>query len=151
MMYRILYALVFILLMLGGNLSAQAETTEFIKEESIEQDLRRISERLRCPVCQSENLYDSKAQLAREMRAIIREKLEKGEGQDEIVSFFVARYGNFVLQEPPKSGFLLLLWLAPVLVVLSAGAGLTWYLYRSEKAGTIALDNASLDSEERTS
>ncbi len=101
---------------------------QFKSETNIEQKVRQISERLRCPVCQSENLYDSKAPLANEMRTIIREKLVQGETEDKIVSFFVDRYGSFVLQEPPKSGSLLLIWVLPFLVVVIASLLLAWRL-----------------------
>lgn len=101
-------------------------------ETDIERQVRQISERLRCPVCQSENLYDSKAPLANEMRSIIREKLSEGETGDQIVAFFVDRYGGFVLQEPPKSGSLLLIWILPFLIVAIASLALAWRLRRAE-------------------
>ncbi len=130
MIYRFVAYLVFIMLFAVGaaNAAPQLKT-----EEAIERDIRQISERLRCPVCQSENLYDSKAPLANEMRQIIREQLSKGRTKEEIVSFFVARYGTFVLQAPPKEGPQLLLWYGPLFLVFFASLALAWHLRRDEE------------------
>ena len=121
-----------------GTAASAAPTLK--TEEPIERRLRVISEQLRCPVCQSENIYDSKASLAREMRTIVREKLAQGRTDKEIIDFFVDRYGAFVLQEPPKSGLPLLLWTLPFAGMLLGVAALTFHL-RRRQSGSIESDN----------
>lgn len=97
-------------------LSAPALPQTLVEEAAEERALRAIAERLRCPVCQGENLYDSRSELAVEMRAIIRERLAAGDSDHEIVEYFVARYGDYVRLEPARTGGQLLIWFLPVLV-----------------------------------
>lgn len=118
---------------IAASFSAAVSAAPTLKtEEPIERRLRIISEQLRCPVCQSENIYDSKASLAREMRAIVREKLAQDQTDEEIINFFVDRYGTYVLQEPPKTGLPLLLWILPFLGIVLGGLALTLHLRRSK-------------------
>lgn len=120
-------------------------------ETDAERQVREISERLRCPVCQSENLYDSKAPLANEMRTIIREKLSNGETADDIVAFFVDRYGGFVLQEPPKSGSLLLIWILPFFIMVAASLAVAWRLRRAAAADDELEEHSETATEEYSS
>ncbi len=93
----------------------------------------RIARKLYCPVCAGQTVADSQAGLARQMRETIENKVQAGESEDEILDFFVARYGETVLVEPPKQGFNLTLWWLPVLVL--AIAGLVVVLYIREHTG----------------
>lgn len=79
-----------------------------------------IASRLRCPVCQNESVADSPSELSAQMRALIRVKLQAGERPDQIIAYFVAKYGEWILLEPPRRGILWLVWLGPA-VVLGAG------------------------------
>jgi cytochrome c-type biogenesis protein CcmH len=81
----------------------------------IDEQTRAIASELRCPVCQNLSVADSPAELAQEMRALVREQLEQGKSPDEIKKFFVSKYGDWVLLAPPAKGFGLLLWLLPAL------------------------------------
>ncbi|HYI15367.1 MAG TPA: cytochrome c-type biogenesis protein [Thermomicrobiales bacterium] len=76
-----------------------------------------ISRKLQCPVCDGQTVADSTSKLAGQMRAIIDEKVRAGESEEQIIDYFVARYGESVVSEPPKSGFSLALWWMPVVVV----------------------------------
>ena len=69
-------------------------------------------------VCQGETVADSNAQLSVQMRAIIREKLEAGESREQILDYFVARYGEQILATPPRRGFALGVWVAPIVALL---------------------------------
>jgi cytochrome c-type biogenesis protein CcmH len=80
-----------------------------------------IAAKLRCPVCQNESVADSPAQLAAQMRALIREQLAAGETDDQIIAYFVSKYGEWILLEPPRRGLLWLVWGAPIAALL-AGA-----------------------------
>ena len=81
--------------------------------EDNERQAREIAGALHCPVCQNLSVADSPADLAVEMRAVIARKLGQGESREAILAYFVDRYGETVLREPPKQGFHLLIWLVP--------------------------------------
>ncbi|MCS7058598.1 MAG: cytochrome c-type biogenesis protein CcmH [Meiothermus sp.] len=83
-----------------------------------------IARELRCPVCQGESAAESNAGIALEMRRIIAEQLEQGKSPAEIKQFFVERYGDWILFEPPARGLTLWVWLSPLLGLLLLGYGL---------------------------
>jgi cytochrome c-type biogenesis protein CcmH len=90
-------------------------------EGPYEREMREIARQLQCPVCQNLSVLDSPSPLAAEMRAIILEKLQAGETREQIIGYFVDRYGEGVLLDPPKQGFSLLVWVVPALLVLGGG------------------------------
>lgn len=92
-----------------------------------------IAAKLRCPVCQNESVADSPAELAAQMRALIREKLAAGETGEQIVAYFVSKYGDWILLEPPRRGVLWIVWLAPALALLGGTAFVVSYLRRTVK------------------
>jgi cytochrome c-type biogenesis protein CcmH len=98
--------------------------------EDPEREVREIAAALRCPVCQSLSVADSPSELAQQMRELIRRKVAAGERRGQIVDYFVARYGEDVLLDPPRRGFTLLLWLGPLLALAAAAALLTRSLTR---------------------
>ena len=89
-----------------------------------------IAERLRCPVCVSESVAQSSSPTSEQMRQIIADKLRAGEGEEEILAFFQARYGDWILLNPPRRGIYLVVWLGPVLVALFGLGLLIYYLKR---------------------
>jgi len=110
-----------VLLMLAALSTPASPQAGFVQEEPSEARLREIARQLRCPVCQGETVYDSQSGLADEMRKIIREQLEAGRGNDEIVGYFVARYGESVRLAPDVGGVQLWAWILPF---LAFGAGM---------------------------
>ncbi|WIV51905.1 cytochrome c-type biogenesis protein CcmH [Marivivens sp. LCG002] len=97
---------------------------EILSDPALEARAREISQGLRCPVCQNENIDDSNAPISRELRILLRERLVEGDTDQEVVDFIVARYGEYVLLEPVKSGAnLILWWAAPLMLVLAGGIG----------------------------
>jgi cytochrome c-type biogenesis protein CcmH len=98
------------------------EPGEMLKDPALEARARRISQELRCLVCQNQSIAESNAELAVDLRRQIREQIAAGRSDDEIVDFMVTRYGDFVLYRPPFKAATLLLWLGPALLVL-AGFG----------------------------
>ena len=89
--------------------------------EEMEELAQGIDKSLMCPVCPSETIDQSQVQLAGQMRDIVREKLAAGESREDILQFFVDRYGTAVLAEPPRSGFNLLVWVVPPVAMLAGG------------------------------
>lgn len=84
-----------------------------VTTENLEAIAQGIDKSLICPICPSESIDQSQVELAKQMRVMVREKLRQGESRDQILQFFVDRYGPAVLAEPPKSGFNMLIWLMP--------------------------------------
>lgn len=106
-----------------------------------------IAGKLRCPVCVSESVADSNAQLAQQMRQIIHQQLEEGRSEAEIFAYFTDRYGDWILLDPPKRGVHLLVWLLPIVAVI-VGVGLLTlairrWLARSREKPTV--DQADLE------
>ncbi len=95
--------------------------SEMLKDPILEERAREISKELRCLVCQNESIDDSDAQLARDLRVLVRERLAAGSSDQEVVDYVVSRYGDFVLLNPPFKGTTYVLWLGPLAI---AGAGL---------------------------
>lgn len=85
---------------------------------SLEEEAQAIDEGLMCPVCPGETIDQSQAALAKQMRAMVREKLTAGESREQVLAFFVERYGEGVLAAPHKKGFSLLAWAIPAVGVL---------------------------------
>lgn len=110
-MMRLLTGLV-LLLALGGVAQAAIDTYEFASEAERAR-YRQLTEELRCPKCQNQNIADSDAPIAMDLRAEIYRMLEAGDSNAQIIDYLVARYGDFVLYKPPVSGRTLLLWYGP--------------------------------------
>jgi cytochrome c-type biogenesis protein CcmH len=100
-----------------------------VQEDPLDRAVLEIARDLRCAVCQNQPVSESNADLAKDMRQIIREQLLAGKSRPEIVEYFVARYGDYVLMKPPTERAGLPLWLAPP-VVLTVLALLAWFFLR---------------------
>ena len=87
---------------------------------ALDEQVRAVAARLRCPVCQNESVADSPSELAGQMREDIGRRLQQGESPDAIVAYFVSRYGQWILLDPPRRGLGWILWLAPA-AMLAAG------------------------------
>jgi cytochrome c-type biogenesis protein CcmH len=111
-------ALVFLLAALGPAAAVQPD--EVLKDPELETRARHISAGLRCLVCQNQSIDDSDAGVARDLRILIREQLQQGRSDGEVVDFVVARYGDFVLLKPRFKAGTLVLWLAPFLILAVA-------------------------------
>jgi len=125
-------------------IGAAADPAERLDDPAQEARAREIFREVRCLVCQNEAIVDSEAELAADLRRIIREQIVAGRSDGEIRTFLVERYGEFVLFRPPFSAENALLWLAPALL-LGAGAGL-WILLLRRREGAAPL---SAEEEER--
>ena len=105
------------MLLSAPSTSCAVEPDEVLADSALEARARKLSVELRCLVCQNQSIDDSNAPLARDLRLLVRERLKKGDTDQEVLSFVVARYGEFVLLRPPFGWHTLLLWLAPLFVL----------------------------------
>lgn len=125
---------------------AVIETYEF-SNEGLEQRYHELSGELRCPKCQNQNIADSNAPIAKDLRKLLFQQLEEGASDDEILDYMVARYGEFVRYRPRFSAATALLWLAPILLLL-AGAGLVAMTLRGRRKPEAAAAGAQLNADE---
>ena len=116
---RVVLALL-LALMLGAPAMA-VNPDEVLADPALETRARDISSQLRCLVCQNESIDDSNADLAREIRLIVRERLVAGDTDDEVLQFLVDRYGEYVLLQPVVAPHTTLLWAAAPLALLVGG------------------------------
>ena len=101
-------------------------------------ETRRIADKLQCPVCHGQSVAESNSQVAEGMRATIKAMLDSGRGENEIVDFFVARYGPGVLREPPRNGLYSAVWWVPG-VALLIGAGIVFSAVRQRRRSRSAV------------
>ena len=106
---------------------ALIETYEF-SSPVLEVRYHQLSQELRCPKCQNQNIADSNAPIARDLRVVLYEQLEQGATDDEILAFMVARYGEFVRYRPGVDRNTILLWAAPGLLLILGAASLLFHL-----------------------
>lgn len=106
---------------------ANAAPVEFNQFDSTQQesDYHALIQELRCPQCQNNNIADSNATIATDMRVKTLELLKQGKSKEEVVDYMIERYGNFVTYDPPLTPATVLLWLLPVALLL-LGFGLIW-------------------------
>jgi cytochrome c-type biogenesis protein CcmH len=123
-------ALLVAAMLLGLAQSALAvEPGEILADPAREARARALSSELRCMVCQNQSIDDSDAPLARDLRLLLRERIEVGDTDDEVTQFLVTRYGDFILLKPRLKPETVLLWATPALVLL-AGIGLIFWSRR---------------------
>ncbi len=116
MMRRILLCLLFLIAL--ALPAAAVEPDEVLEDPALEARARELSAVIRCLVCQNESIDSSNADLARDLRVLVRERLVAGDSDEEVLDFLVARYGDFVLLNPPFKPKTYLLWFGPALILL---------------------------------
>jgi cytochrome c-type biogenesis protein CcmH len=136
-------------LAIGALLAGQAFA--FVPDEPLpdaerEARAQAIARELRCLVCQNQSIAESDAPLARDLRMLVRERIQVGDADEAVRAYIVERYGDWVLLNPPVKGKTLLLWLGPLLVLLSGLAGVALYFRRLAKKADAP---AGLTPEER--
>ncbi|WP_395517242.1 cytochrome c-type biogenesis protein [Pseudorhizobium flavum] len=110
--------LLLVLLILLAPLPALAvNPDEILADPVLEERARNLSVNLRCMVCQNQSIDDSNAELARDLRVLVRERLQQGDTDEEVIDYVVSRYGEFVLLKPRFSLRTMLLWAAPALLL----------------------------------
>jgi cytochrome c-type biogenesis protein CcmH len=121
MLTRLLVALAVL-----GALSSPAVATT-VDETDIDIKTREVAKTLRCTVCQTETVWESGSPFARQVRENIRERVEQGQSAEEIRAYFLSRYGDYILMQPPARGVNWLVWIGPFAVLIVGG----FLLYRT--------------------
>jgi len=121
------------------------------KQQTLDQRVQAIASQLKCPICQGESVADSPSLLAQQMREVIRQQLQEGKSEQEIIQYFVNSYGEQIVWSPPWQGFSLLAWLVPIGLLL-AGVAIIYFtlrdwrtLSRSATAGSNGYDSDAMD------
>lgn len=144
-------ALIGLLLSLAMPGAAPAvQPDEMLRDSALESRARDLSRELRCMVCQNQSIDDSEAPLARDLRLLVRERLVKGDSDQQVLSFLVSRYGEFVLLRPPLEWHTLLLWGLPPAALAAGTIGL-FIMSRRRRSMAAEADPLSRDEERRLS
>ena len=121
---------------------------EMLADPALEARAREVSRELRCLVCRNQSIDDSDADLAHDLRVLVRERIKAGDSDDQVVAYVRARYGDFVLLRPPVSPGTLLLWGGPPLILLLGGLAVARY-YRARRRDDAGTPPLSADERRR--
>jgi cytochrome c-type biogenesis protein CcmH len=133
---RKLALIILICLAFPGTVYA-VDPGEQLADPTLEARAREISRQLRCLVCQNQSIDDSDADLARDLRRTVRERLEAGDSNAEVLEYAVERYGEFILMRPRLSAYTLALWATPS-VILTAGIIVVFIIFRRRTRNNVA-------------
>jgi cytochrome c-type biogenesis protein CcmH len=134
--------LVLMLSALVFNIAHAADSALGTDDPALEKRVMELSENLRCLVCQNQTIADSPAELAKDLKKQIREKMQQGMSDRDIIDYMVARYGDFVLYRPPLKGTTMLLWFGPLLFFAAGLAALFYRVSRRRKDAAAKLSDA---------
>ena len=123
-------ALGFFLALAAARIAFAVEPGEQLSDPALEARARAIGRELRCLICQNESIDDSQADLAHDLRVLLRERLQAGDTDAQAIKYLTDRYGDFVLLKPPVEPATYLLWSAPFLALALGGLGISLYLRR---------------------
>ncbi len=127
--------LILVAVLLVAAPAAAVNPDEILDDPVLEARARDISKLLRCVVCQNQSIDDSNAELARDLRLLVRERLVAGDGDQQVLDYVVARYGDFVLLDPPLKPKTYGLWFGPWIIAgVALLVVLLWFLSRRQAA-----------------
>ncbi len=144
---RRLVALILALLIAVPAIAVQPD--EVLDDPALEARARELSQELRCVVCRGENIDESNAGIARDIRILLRERLKAGDSDQEVLDYMVERYGEYVLMRPTTKGANLLLWIAGPLMLLAALIVAIGYIRARSRAGEAAAGQALSEEEKK--
>ena len=125
MMRRLLLAAAFVV---AAFPAFAVNPDEVLADPALEARARALSSQLRCMVCQNQSIDDSNAELARDLRLLVRERLKNGDSDTAVIDYVVSRYGEFVLLNPRLRGETLLLWGAPIVLFLAGATAMILFV-----------------------
>jgi cytochrome c-type biogenesis protein CcmH len=129
-------ALVLGLALVSAPPAVAVQPDEILKDPALEARARNLSRELRCMVCQNQSIDDSDAPLARDLRILVRERLQAGDSDRQVIDYLTDRYGDFVLLKPRLTAQTALLWSLPALVLIGGAIALAMVLRRQRSAGS---------------
>lgn len=118
---KLIACLLLLVALLAGKAAHAVQPDEMLKDPALEARARQLSAELRCMVCQNQPIDGSDAELARDLRILVRDRLTAGDTNAQVLDYIVSRYGEFVLLKPRFSLRNALLWSAPVVLLLAGG------------------------------
>jgi cytochrome c-type biogenesis protein CcmH len=121
------------LALVAAPAAAATSPEEMLEDPRLEERARTLGKQLRCVVCQNQSIDDSNAPLARDLREVVRERLVAGDSNTEVLDYVTARYGDFVLLEPPVRASTWLLWYGPAALLVVGGVGAAVWLRRQRR------------------
>ncbi len=128
-----IFSIIVLLAMSNGVMAV--EPSEILADPVLEKRARAIGKSLRCVVCQNQAIDDSNSELAGDMRVLVRDRLLRGDSDDEVIAYMVSRYGDYVLLKPPFKMATYALWFGPALIFILALAAV-FFFYRRSSAQT---------------
>ena len=144
---RLIAVLAALLLVLTSSAVA-VQPGEVLADPALETRAREIGKELRCLVCQNQSIDDSDADLARDLRVLVRERLRAGDSDRQVVDYVVSRYGDFVLLRPPLKASTYALWFGTPLALILAVVGIVaYYRNRQRRVGEVAAPLSAADEE----
>jgi cytochrome c-type biogenesis protein CcmH len=145
-MRRLAAGLILILALVGLGPALAVTPDEMLKDPAEEARARALSTGLRCMVCQNQSIDDSDADLAHDIRVLVRERIAAGDSDEAVIKFLVARYGDFILLKPPVNTETILLWAIPFATL---ALGIAAVLAASRRRRSSAAPAGSLTADER--
>jgi cytochrome c-type biogenesis protein CcmH len=133
MIRALLSALALVVAMAAGPAHA-VRPDEMLSDPGLEARARAVGSELRCLVCRNQSIDDSDADLAHDLRVLVRERIQGGDSNDQVVAYVRSRYGDFVLLRPPFEWGTLLLWGGPLLILLFGGMALARFYRKGQAA-----------------
>jgi len=146
---RTLATLAVVATLLAGAGAHAVQPNEMLKDPALEARARALSEEIRCLVCQNQSIDDSNADLAHDLRVLVRDQIKQGKSDRQIRDFLVARYGAFVLLDPPMQTSTLLLWFGPLAVLVCGGIGLAVFFRNRARTAAAGADTLTADERAR--
>ena len=146
---RLIAAAALLLLAFAADGARAVQPGEALADPALETRARQIGKELRCLVCQNQSIDESDADLARDLRVLVRERLQAGDSDGQVVDYVVSRYGDFVLLRPPLKPATYALWFGPVLILACAVGAMALYYRRRSRQGENAEAPVDVADEER--
>ncbi|PSJ61326.1 cytochrome c-type biogenesis protein [Pseudaminobacter soli (ex Li et al. 2025)] len=132
-----------------GGAAYAVQPDEMLKDPALETRARLLSEELRCMVCQNQSIDQSDADLARDLRVLVRERLKAGDTNDQVLDYIVSRYGEFVLLKPRFSLRNAFLWGAPLALLLCGGVAILYAVRFRRNAEVAGLSDQEKEALEK--
>jgi len=134
--------LVLLMFVIASSDAHAVRPDEMLSNPALEARAREVGRELRCLVCRNQSIDDSDADLAHDLRVLVRQRITAGDSNDQVIAYIRSRYGDFVLLRPPLDLATLLLWGGPALILLFGGVAFARFYRRPEAAPTVPLSPA---------